>query len=263
MTVYTSPANAGPGAATEDTGFAGFTGPPEVLPAELTVNAVGGIDAAGANLSCFLEYLATRFGHREFDLVAHSMGVLFSRAAMRQLGESASSLRIRSLTTVGTPWCGGFAADHAAGDMELHEANGEHLWEQVMTAFADETRSLPPGNAGQQVAGRFLNGPDGWNARQAGVLDELTVTLIAGDAFTGNGRMWPHDGLVTTASALAAEVPVEVLPHRRTHVFPDAHSIFFCDLAGLPWERSITWDPDVAAVVVDAITNPVTPDGAA
>ncbi len=256
FTVYTSPANAGPGPAVEDTGFAGFTGPPQVLASDLTVNSVGSIDDAGASLARFLGHLVELYGHDGFDLVAHSMGGLFSRSAMRQLRETASPVEITSLTTIGTPWAGGFAADYAAGDLGIAEANGDQRFEQVLTEFAREANSLPPGNAGQQVAARYLMGPGGWNERQAGVLDDLTVTLIAGDVFAGSGRIWPHDGLVTRASALAADVPPEVLPHRSGHVFPDAHSIYFCDLTGLPWERALTWDPDVADLVIDTIGDP-------
>jgi triacylglycerol lipase len=254
--VYTSPANAGPGAVVEDLGFAGFTSPPEVLPAELTVNAVGPIDDGGASLARFLGYLSERYGHQEFNLVAHSMGGLFSRSAMRQLREAGSPLVVRSLTTIGTPWAGGFTADYAAGDLTLADANGDERFEEVLRQFDEETRSLPPDNAGQQVAARYLMGTEGWNQRQAGVLDDLHVTLIGGDVFRGAGRMWPHDGLVTLASALATGVPTEVLPHRTEHVFPDAHSIFLCDLTGLPWERALTWDPEVAALIIDVIDNP-------
>lgn len=31
------------------------------------------------------------------------------------------------------------------------------------------------------------------------------------------------------------------------------HSIFFADAFGLPWERALTWDPEVFAVVDDAL----------
>src|SRR5690606_31650214 len=46
--VYTAPARLGAGAVREDTGWEGFQDVPEVLPASMTINAVGGIDEAGA-----------------------------------------------------------------------------------------------------------------------------------------------------------------------------------------------------------------------
>jgi len=44
-----------------------------------------------------------------------------------------------------------------------------------------------------------------------------------------------------------------VLPRRVTNTFPDAHSVFFCNLLGIPRERALTWDPDVLDVVIGAI----------
>ena len=72
--VFTSPASPN-GVADADPGFAGFSGPPEVLPAEFTVNPVGPIDDAGASVARFLGYLSGRYGYDAFHLVGHSMGV--------------------------------------------------------------------------------------------------------------------------------------------------------------------------------------------
>ena len=67
-------------------------------------------------------------------------------------------------------------------------------------------------------------------------------------------RLWPHDGLVPMASGRADEVPAAVLPEVERHSFPDhVHSIFFADAFGLPWERALTWDPEVFAVVDAAL----------
>jgi triacylglycerol lipase len=246
--VYTSPANAGPEQAVSDTGFAGFSDPPELLSTAVTVNSVGGIDAAGHNLAAFLQLLTRRYGHDRVHLVAHSMGGLFSLAAINQLSESGP--QVVSLTTIGTPWRGGFAADYAAGDLALSDAGGDSGFESVLTTFAAEVAALPAGNAGQQVAGRFVND---WVPTRAAALQELPVTLIAGDAFTGTGPMWPNDGLVTLASALAEGVSASALASAPRHTFSDAHSIYFADLFGLPWERALTWDPAVAKVVMTAL----------
>lgn len=256
--VYTSPAMAGVGEAMADPGFAGFGDPPEVLPAEVTVNSVGSIDAAGASLARFLQLLAQRFNHSSLHLVAHSMGGLFSLSAMARLGSAAP--HIASLTTIGTPWRGGFAADYAAGDLDFGQANSIKAFEQILTSFAEEVAALPANNAGQQVAARFV---DNWMPTNAGVLDGYRVTLIAGDAFTGTGtgagtgtgRMWPNDGLVTRDSALGVGVNPAVLADTEHHTFPDAHSVFFADLFGLPWERALTWDPAVLKVVLAALAR--------
>ena len=254
--VFTSPASPN-GVADADPGFAGFSDPPEVLPAELTVNPVGSIDDAGAAVARFLGHLAERHGYEAFHLVSHSMGGLFSRAALRVLATDGSPLTVRSLTTLGTPWTGAFAADHRLGDLARDAIGGDERVEALLAGLAEEASGLPKDNAADQVTRRYLAGPAGWNERQAGVLDHLEVTLVAGDLLswlTVAGRqVSPNDGLVATASALAEEVPDAVLPRRVVHTFPDAHSVFFCNLLGIPWERALTWDPDVLDVVTEAI----------
>lgn len=67
-------------------------------------------------------------------------------------------------------------------------------------------------------------------------------------------QLWPHDGLVSLASGRADEVPATVLPIVERRSFPDhVHSIFFAEGFGLPWERALTWDPAVFAVVDAAL----------
>lgn len=254
--VFSAPATLGPGTADADLDWQGFADPPEVLPANVTVNSVGTIDAAGASLARFLGLLAERYGYRTFDLVGHSMGGLFSRAALGVLRDEASALTVRTLTTIGTPWTGSFPADYVAGDLTLDSLGGDGRIEAVLLGFAKEVAAFPSGGVVTQVTRGYLAGPGGWNARQAGILDGPRVTLIGGDAFraVGDRQVWPSDGLVSLDSALAADVPASVLPERTAHTFEDVHSIFFAEQFGLPWERALTWDPDVLAVVVDALS---------
>lgn len=89
------------------------------------------------------------------------------------------------------------------------------------------------------------------------MLDGVPVTLIGGDYFQlegGDGRAWPHDGLVTLRSALALDVPDSVLPIRRTRAFPDVHSIYFAHQFDLVWETGLTWDPAVISLVLEALS---------
>ncbi|HAM44310.1 MAG TPA: alpha/beta hydrolase [Propionibacteriaceae bacterium] len=247
-TVFTAPAHAGPGPAERDSGFAGFDDPAEVLSESLTINSLGSIDEAGARLVRLLCYLEERFGYDQFSIVAHSMGGLFSTAAMNQLSDSP--VTVSRLITIGTPWDGGFAADYAAGDLDLSEAQGNPAFEQILTEFANAVHDLPADNAGQQVTAGFLRR---WLPTQVAALDQLAVTLIAGEAFTGAGSMWPNDGLVTVPSALAHAVPGSALGAAPRYQFADAHSIYFADMFGLPWERALTWDPAVIATVGQAL----------
>lgn len=257
VAVFTSPANAGAGPAEHDPGFAGFSDPPAVLPEEMTVNAVGPIDDAGGCLATFLAWLSREHGVMSVDLVGHSMGGLFSRAAIRELAADNAAPAVRRLVTIGTPWQGGFAADYIAGLTPLTAAAGDTGTEQIMTEFAALAAASSSG-ASEQITRPYLCDPDGWNDRQAGVLDSIPVTLIAGDYFRhegGDPGLWPHDGLVALPSALAADVPATVLPGRTIHQFADVHSIYFADRFGLPWDTALTWDPAVLAVVVAALTD--------
>src|ERR1035437_5356435 len=134
--VFTSPAGVGYGQVTEDPGWGGFSDGPEALPADMTVNAVGDIDQAGASLARFFTYLHGAFDIDTVDIVAPSMGGLFSRAAIRKLQHAGSLVDIRTLTTIGTPWRGGFAADYARGDVPLAEGHGDPVCEASMREFA-------------------------------------------------------------------------------------------------------------------------------
>lgn len=255
LAVWTSPANVGRGPVLADPEPNGFAEAPEVLPEALTVNSAGSIDGGGRRLAAFLTWLADREGLTDLDLVAHSMGGLFSRAALRELRAAGHPLRVRSLTTLGTPWNGSCIADIAAGHRPLELAEGDPATLQIVDYFRQLVADVNEG-AGNQVTAQYLTGPDGWNARQGAQLDGIQLTLVAGEWFRADGgdpHAWPHDALVSATSALAEGVPADVLPSHESHRFADVHSIFFADQLGLPWDRALTWDPDVMAVVVDSI----------
>jgi pimeloyl-ACP methyl ester carboxylesterase len=252
--VFTAPARIGVGVVAEDSGWQGFGEVARVLPAEVTVNAVGTIDDAGASLARFLRWLADEHGVTEIDLVGHSMGGLFSRAAIRELA-SAGGPSVTRLVTLGTPWTGGLLGDVTAGDLTLADAAGDPSTEHILTQSLDYAHAVSEG-AAEEVSERFLAGDTGWNARQRGVLDGIPVTLVAGRYFaaaTEPSLLWPHDGLVSLRSARADLVGADVLPTRESHEFDDVHSIFFADAFGLDWTRALTWDPEVFAVVEAAL----------
>lgn len=253
LAVYTSPANVGRRPVTRDPEPNGFDGQPEQLPADLTVDAAGSIDRAGAHLARFLAHLAECEGATDVDLVAHSMGGLFSRSAVRELTTAGHPLRIRSLTTIGTPWTGSYVAAVANDLATPDAAAGDEHTLGFIAEFRTWLIAAANDGAARQVVPQFIAG---WNERQAGVLGGIPVTLIAGDWFrheAGSVIAWPHDALVSVSSALADGLSVDVLPASPRHVFPDVHSIFYADRIGVPWERALTWDPEVHRVVVDAI----------
>jgi pimeloyl-ACP methyl ester carboxylesterase len=267
--VFTSPARIGAGEVAEDPGWQGFANGPTPLAADMTVNAVGDIDNAGAHLARFLGHLEAEYNITTVDIVGHSMGGLFSRAAIRVLQESKSTLHVRTLTTIGTPWTGAFAADFAHGDLALAACNGDPACEAAMTG-AKTLDATDSEGAGQQVTQRYLAGEtnglgiDGkeqttaWNDLQQSVLANVPVVTIGGNHFDkpGLSRVWPHDGLVALQSALADNVSEKVLSKYRTLTFPNVHSIFFANALDLPWDLALTWNPLVLEAVIEAIENP-------
>lgn len=89
------------------------------------------------------------------------------------------------------------------------------------------------------------------------MLDGIPVTAIGTGYFsavTEPVQLWPHDGLVSLTSGRGDEVPAAVLPEVVRHSFlDDVHSIFVAEAFGLPWERALTWDPAVFAVMNAAL----------
>lgn len=257
-TVYTAPAMAGRGPVTDQTGFGPFGDCPVTLPENMTVDSTGSIDTAGEHLARFLSYLQTTHGMNEVDVVAHSMGGLYSRSAIRLLRSLDSPVRIRSLTTLGTPWQGSYLSDYTNGAMPLGECLGDTFCERYMDGFKAEALRLVSGS-GREVSQAYLMGPEGWNEHQVGVLDGIPVTLIAGDAFTRPGAtnpaVWPNDGLVSVRSALAGDIGDHVLPHRRCATFDDTHSIYVSSMTEFPQERALTWDPRVFEVINAALAK--------
>ncbi|MFB3978852.1 lipase family alpha/beta hydrolase [Microbacterium proteolyticum] len=249
--VFTAPARIGAGEVREDAGWQGFSEVPVVLPAEVTINAVGRVDDAGVALAGFLRWLSAEHELGSVSLVGHSMGGLFSRAAIREM--SGNGPRVDRLVTLGTPWDGSVLGDFLDGEICEADAKGDPATLQIFAEVRPYADANSQG-AAAEVSRRFLRG---WNDAQAGVLDGIPVTAIGAGYFaaaTEPRQLWPHDGLVSLASGRADEVPSAVLPRVERHSFPDhVHSIFFADAFGLPWERALTWDPAVFAVVDGAL----------
>jgi pimeloyl-ACP methyl ester carboxylesterase len=256
--VYTSPAMAGRGQVADQTGFGAFGVCPVTLPENMTVNSTGSIDTAGEHLARFINWLNTEKGVTEVDFVGHSMGGLYSRAAIRVLATTGSKVKTRSLTTIGTPWQGSYLSDYANGLIPLTDCVGDSFCETSMKTFKEEVQRTMAGS-GREVNQAFLMGKDGWNQFQSGVLTNIPVVLIAGKKFTlpgpGNPAVWPNDGIVSLQSALAKNLTDPVLPHRRCFTFDDTHSIYVSNAAGMEWKTALTWDPAVLEVVHQAIAD--------
>ena len=251
-TVYTSPAMNGRGQVVDQQGFGAFGVCPVTLPENMTVNSTGSIDTAGEHLARFINWLHDNKGVTEVDFVGHSMGGLYSRAAIRVLATTDSPVKVRSLTTIGTPWQGSYIGDYSNDALALNDCLGDTFCESMMkNGKAEVLRNVS--GSGREVSQPFLMGKNGWNEFQSGVLDKIPVVLIAGKRFTKDGQVnpavWPNDGIVAEQSALAKSISDPVLPHRRCHTFDNTHSIFISDLAKLEWDTALTWNPEVLEVI--------------
>lgn len=250
--VYTSPAMAGPGPVTDQAGEGGpFDTCPVALPAEMTVNAVGSVIVGGKSLANFIVYLNKTYGITEVDLVAHSLGGLFSREGVAELQRRNSPVKVKSLTTVGSPWESPMLARPTDPKDPLSACDGLKICAGILKALL----SIPSTSV---IIDFFqLDAFKTWTNAQAGVLNDIPVTLIGGTYFNQgkDPEKWPNDGLIQIKAAMATTIPDAVLPLRSCFKWNNAHSIFISKLVNLPNEQALTWNPEVAQVVANAISS--------
>ncbi|MCV7347470.1 esterase/lipase family protein [Mycolicibacterium rhodesiae] len=259
--VFTAPAMAGSGQVHDTTGYGAFASCPAPLPASRTIDSTGGIDLAGEHLARFIDWLHTEKHIDEVDLVGHSMGGLFARAAIRTLKAEQSAVRVRSLTTIGTPWQGSYLANFVEGGVKIGDCLGDPFCESQMTGYARDIAAVHVSGSARELGQSYLTGPKGWNTFQAGVLEAVPVTLIGGNRFDRPGgapAVWPNDGVVELRSALGRDVDDTVLPHRRCRIVDDTHSDYVSMIAQLPRATALTWDPRVLDAVAEAIEGAAT-----
>jgi triacylglycerol lipase len=83
-------------------------------PGAMTINTGGDVDENGQRLAQFLGFLNQSYGITNVQLVGHSDGGIWSRAALSQ-PSNFPGVTVSSLTTLGTPHEGSFVADLALG----------------------------------------------------------------------------------------------------------------------------------------------------
>ncbi len=260
--VFTAPAMVpwGTVAEPDPSSFGAFGDCPIVLPEQFTIMTLGDIDASGEKLARFLTYLHTTYKVREVDLVGHSNGGLYSRAATRIIQQTKSPVRVRSITMLGTPNHGSVPGSFTWGELSLADCRGNSFcqsFNQGWAAFAARSDLvLNRENTFRYLDGQGLVGSSGWNAAQAGYLDGIPVTLLAGTYFTNSGgapRMWPYDGITSRYSAWAEGLSDAVMPHRTCWQAPLTHSIFVSDKIPADWQTAITWNTAALKRVNQAI----------
>lgn len=257
--VFTAPAQNGRGVVVDPPAdsFGAFSGQPEVLGEQYTVNSDGDIDLAGEHLARFVDLLHSRYGVDSVDLVGHSNGGLFARAAIRTMRLLETPVDTRSLVTLGTPWMGSVPLRWAYGEISDAALMGQEFATTFAAKFKERVGEGDLGLA-QENTYHYLVGPGRWNEFHEGVLDDIPVHAIGGEWFTAEGgdpEVWPNDGLVAAYSATAAGLPRAVAPRMTTRIFPVTHSIFISDLIHEPWSTGMTWNPDVLASVHDFLAS--------
>lgn len=255
--VYTAPAmddwgtvqNAAPGSVGPHTDCP--PQPPEVM----TILSTGDWNAGGERLARFLGHLNRQYGVTDVDVVTHSNGGMWARAAIKVLKDTQSSISVRSLTTISAPHTGAFPPRFFAGEVPLAACEGNAFCEQTVKGWVSLVNAVDKGLSALNTV-RYTSGPKGWNAAQGDALRGIPVTLIAGtyfEAARGASDLWPYDGTVPRHSAWAVNVSSDVIPWRTCWSAPLVHWIGQSEALGIPWDRALTHNPDTLARVNRAI----------
>lgn len=290
-----------PGFTNTERSTAGETGCPPQPPVETQWNTAAYPTQAGESVLGFLGYLNATYGYREFDLVGYSYGGLVARATVAALKRppaaasmapafsyaqgAAAGVRVPAITTLNSPHFGSPTYD-IASDPTAYLLSVTRAWGKE---FADAGKGLlvyqRGGGAGAiqvlATAGHARRNAKSWDARQAGVLDDVRLTLIAGD-YCGrecvDGRAASRratkaalrtDGTVPVYSQLmlpcpaacptppgAVYIPPRLLPAgtvRRT--FPTLHSTFDSRRLGLPKGLSVSRNPPAIRFLVSTVVG--------
>jgi len=252
--VFTAPVmnGRGPVVDPEPSSFGAFGEQPEVLPAELTINSVADIDLGGEHLARFLVWLAESHGAREIALLGHSNGGLFARSGLRVLRDTNADVRVRKLITLGTPWLGAIPTRVAIGELDASVCGDDAFFASFLPAATARIKEGDQGLAHTNTVG-YLQGPNGWNAAQRGVLDQVDVLLIGGTYLRAGAdpTIWPNDGIVPEFSALATDIDPGIVPNATRASYPVTHSIFISHLLQLDWQTAMTWNSQVINAAID------------
>ena len=232
---------AGPAAALRAAGYDVFTAPVEpgsdplapcapggapLPPASDSIDSYGDNDANGAALATFLSFLRDDYGVERVQLIAHSDGGNWSRAALTQ-NAAFAGLDVRSLTTLGTPYTGSMIADIGTelrnGRCDFSNRSDQDLCEALLDIVRLVYGQIGP-TAIEQLTHSYL---ERWNEEQS--IGSCPVTTIAGTGVDVDAIPFsyynPSDGLVGEASGLARSA--YELPSFETIPAPDIPNLQF------------------------------------
>ncbi len=280
----------------------GKTGCPLQPPVEVQWNTSAYPTQAGQSVLGFLGYLNATYGYTTFDLVGYSYGGVVARATIAALKRQppaasmapafsyaqsavAAGVTIPTLITLNTPHLGAptydIASDPARFTPQVDKAWGSQLAQAGRDLIIFERQ----GGAGAiqvlTTAGHARPDPTSWDMQQVGVLNGVSVTLIAGNycgrscgdattppSATPTGRL-RTDGVVPVYSQLilpcpatcptppgSVYVPPGMVPTTVVRkVFPTLHSTFSSRQLGLPAARSVSDNPAAIAYLISRITD--------
>lgn len=197
-------------------------------------------------------------------------------------------IRVRSLTTIGTPHAGSVPGRYTVAEIKLSVCNGSPIknakgqpfcetalkeWipfaEQLDKGLNRENsehylldRKTTTGSVSPDVQAANAGTPErtisGWNSAQGNALAGIPVTLLAGTYLENpspgsDPTVWPYDGTVSRFSAWATDVPDATIPWRSCWQGRLVHTIYQSEALGIGWESAITDDPGAIARVNRAI----------
>jgi hypothetical protein len=297
LPVFTAPGYGNYFASTADR-----SGCPLQPPLDVQWNTSGYPTQAGQAVLGFLGYLHATFGYRTFDLVGYSYGGVIARATIAALKQAPpadsiapgfsyaqsavdAGVTIPSLVTLNSPHLGGPAYDIALNPTRFYPLVAK-AWG---TPFANSALFLAgferTRGAGSvhvlSTRGHSKEDPASWDATQRGVLDNMQVTLIAGDycgrtcgddrthAPTPSRLELRTDGTVPVYSQLmlpcsspcpappgSVYLPPGMVPANAVRkTFPTVHSLGRVTWFHLSPDRSVTNNPEAIAYLVDTVTG--------
>jgi len=216
--VFTAPSMDGWGIVKEpsESTVGPFADCPPQLPESMTITSTGDWNAGGERLARFLGYIRSQYGITDVDLVGHSNGGMWSRAAIKILKDTNSSIKVRSLITISTPHTGSTASRFHAGEIDIQACVGVAFCETSVKGWAELVDAMDKGLSAENTV-RFTSGPGGWNSAQGDALNGIPVTLLGGTYFQasdGDPTLWPYDGSVALFSAWAQDVSSDIIPWR-------------------------------------------------
>jgi triacylglycerol lipase len=260
LPVFTAPVGAKGGAAPASCLGGAY---PDVPGNADTIDSDGGLAHNQAALVGFLTFLSTAYGITSVQLVGHSDGGLWSRAAITQFTTGTSPLTVTNLMTLGTPHTGAYSADLA----EAVNADGGSCADlpagverDICDAFF-ATVSVVIGQLGktatEELTSTWL---EQWNPTTT---IGCPVTTVAGDhvGFTlpGLGYYSPNDVLVGEDSALAKATPllgISAPPFTPTYPSPDVFDVVHSPSFAFITPANLLDTAAISSAVVTAVQSP-------